>query len=41
MKILLAEDDEPVRNLLTDFLTDLGHEVMSVENGQELSLIHI
>ena len=36
MKILLAEDDEPVRNLLTDFLTDLGHEVMSVENGQEL-----
>ncbi|MEI7529066.1 MAG: response regulator [Elusimicrobiota bacterium] len=36
MKILLAEDDEPVRNLLTDFLTDMGHEVMSVENGQEL-----
>ncbi len=36
MKILLAEDDEPVRNLLTDFLSDLGHEVMSVENGQEL-----
>lgn len=36
MKILLAEDDEPVRNLLTDFLTDAGHEVVAVENGQEL-----
>ena len=36
MKILLAEDDEQVRNLLTDFLSELGHEVSAVENGQEL-----
>lgn len=36
MKILLAEDDEPVREMLTAFLTDLGHEIVSVENGQEL-----
>ncbi|OGS12047.1 MAG: hypothetical protein A2234_09935 [Elusimicrobia bacterium RIFOXYA2_FULL_58_8] len=36
MKILLAEDDEPVRELLTAFMSDLGHEVVSVENGQEL-----
>ncbi|HNW44383.1 MAG TPA: response regulator [Elusimicrobiales bacterium] len=36
MKILLAEDDGPVRELMTEFLTDLGHEVTAVENGQEL-----
>ena len=36
MKILLADDDPMVRELLTDFLSDLGHEVASAENGQEL-----
>ena len=36
MKILLAEDDAPVRELLTAFLSDLGHDVVSVENGKEL-----
>ena len=36
MKILLAEDDAPVREMLTEFLAGLGHEVVSVENGQEL-----
>lgn len=36
MKILLAEDDDSVREMLTAFLTDAGHQVTSVENGQEL-----
>lgn len=36
MKILIAEDDAPVRELLNSFLSDLGHETSTVENGQEL-----
>ncbi|MCM2267819.1 MAG: response regulator [Elusimicrobiales bacterium] len=36
MKILIAEDDASMRELLNAFLTDLGHEVSSAENGQEL-----
>lgn len=36
MKILIAEDDAPVRDLLEAFLTDLGHQVRASENGAEL-----
>ncbi len=36
MRILIAEDDEPVRELLNAFLSDLGHEVQAAENGTEL-----
>jgi len=36
MKILIAEDDEMMRELLFSFITDLGHEVTTAENGQEL-----
>lgn len=36
MKILTAEDDELLRTLLADFLSELGHEVNSAENGAEL-----
>ncbi|MDA8130170.1 MAG: response regulator [Elusimicrobia bacterium] len=36
MKILIAEDDELLRALLTDFVTELGHETRSAPNGEEL-----
>ncbi len=36
MHILIAEDDELLRALLTDFLSELAHEVKSAENGAEL-----
>ncbi len=36
MKILLAEDDTLVREMLDAFLSDQGHNVQSVENGAEL-----
>jgi len=36
MRILIAEDDEALRSLLVDFVSDLGHEVKSAENGAEL-----
>lgn len=36
MNILLADDDEDVRLLLTDALEALGHIVVSVHNGKEL-----
>ena len=36
MKILIAEDDELLRALLADFVSELGHEVKSAENGLEL-----
>lgn len=36
MKILVAEDDTLVREMLDAFLTDLGHTVQSAENGAEL-----
>jgi CheY-like chemotaxis protein len=36
MLTLVAEDDEALRFLLTDFLEGLGHTVRSVENGAEL-----
>ncbi len=36
MRILIAEDDELLRALLSDFLTGLGHAVKSAENGMEL-----
>lgn len=36
MRILIAEDDELLRALLSDFVSELGHEVRSAENGVEL-----
>lgn len=41
MKILIAEDDELLRALLADFVSELGHEVKSAENGVELVKIAI
>lgn len=34
--ILFAEDNDPVRNVVTMQLTELGHDVQPVENGQEV-----
>ncbi len=36
MKILIAEDDEGLRILLYEFLSEMGHKVESAENGAEL-----
>ena len=36
MKILIAEDDTLVREMLDAFLTEQGHAVQSTENGAEL-----
>lgn len=36
MNILVAEDDEPSRELMTDFLAGLGHKVRGVGDGAEL-----
>ena len=36
MRILVAEDDDPVRELLCIFISDLGHEVEAAGNGAEL-----
>jgi len=37
MRILIAEDDELLRTLLADFISELGHEVRSAGNGAELA----
>ncbi|MDH4157950.1 MAG: response regulator [candidate division Zixibacteria bacterium] len=34
-KILIVDDSEVIRNLLTDFLADLGHTVDCAIDGQE------
>lgn len=36
MRILIAEDDEMLRGLLEDFLSELGHTVKSAANGTQL-----
>lgn len=36
MKILIAEDDETLRNLLISFLEEEGHEAQSASDGIEL-----
>ena len=36
IKILVAEDEEGIRVLLTKFLEKLGHSIRSAENGAEL-----
>ena len=36
MMILVAEDDDMLRILLTEFLEGLGHTIKSAENGTEL-----
>ncbi len=36
MKILIAEDDLMVQDMLATFLADLGHEVRAVDNGSKL-----
>ena len=36
MRTLIADDDVFVRALLTEFLSELGHEVRSAEDGLEL-----
>lgn len=35
MKVLIADDDRLVRTMLADLLADLGHAVVSAENGVE------
>ncbi len=35
MKILIIDDSEVIRNLLNEYLTDIGHEVEFAVNGQE------
>ncbi|HET9554759.1 MAG TPA: response regulator [Anaeromyxobacteraceae bacterium] len=35
MKVLIADDDRLVRVMLTDLLNELGHDVVSAENGAE------
>jgi two-component system, response regulator PdtaR len=35
MKVLIADDDQTIRALLTDMLVDLGHEVVAASNGAE------
>jgi DNA-binding response OmpR family regulator len=34
-KVLLMEDDRDLLNTLTDFLQDVGYEVVAAENGRE------
>lgn len=41
MKILIAEDEELLRLLLNDFLSELGHEVKCAGNGVELVTLAI
>ncbi|MEF3279398.1 MAG: response regulator [Elusimicrobiota bacterium] len=36
MRILVAEDDDINRELITEILTSEGHEVIGVSDGQEL-----
>ncbi|HBA61355.1 MAG TPA: hypothetical protein DCZ92_11185 [Elusimicrobia bacterium] len=36
MKILIAEDDDGMREMMLAQLSDMGHEVAAAENGQEL-----
>ena len=36
MRILIAEDDALVREMLEAFLTELGHAIRTSENGTEL-----
>ncbi|MBI4530434.1 MAG: response regulator [Candidatus Latescibacteria bacterium] len=33
MKILVVDDEEPIRSLLTDFLEAMGHQVVEAANG--------
>ncbi|HEX7624400.1 MAG TPA: response regulator [Anaeromyxobacteraceae bacterium] len=35
MKVLIADDDQTIRALLTDMLVDLGHVVVAAVNGAE------
>ncbi len=35
MKVLIADDDQTIRALLTDMLVDLGHSVVAAANGAE------
>jgi two-component system, response regulator PdtaR len=35
MKVLIADDDQTIRALLTDMLVDLGHVVVAAANGAE------
>ncbi|MFL5300160.1 MAG: response regulator [Anaeromyxobacteraceae bacterium] len=35
MKVLIADDDQTIRALLTDMLLDLGHAVVAAENGAD------
>jgi DNA-binding response OmpR family regulator len=35
MKVLIADDDQTIRALLTEVLVDLGHAVVAAENGSD------
>lgn len=34
-RILIVDDSEVIRNLLSEYIVDLGHEVQTAVNGQE------
>ncbi|MGB8929842.1 MAG: response regulator [Anaeromyxobacteraceae bacterium] len=36
MRILLADDDRLVRTIVSDLLSELGHDVVQAENGQQV-----
>ncbi len=38
LKVLIADDEEPVRSVLITFLNKLGYQTTAVENGQQALL---
>lgn len=34
LRVLIVEDEQPIRELLNDFLSDEGYDILLAENGQ-------
>ncbi|MDQ3540402.1 MAG: response regulator, partial [Chloroflexota bacterium] len=34
LRVLIVEDEKPIREMLNDFLTDEGYDTLMAENGQ-------